>query len=175
MISASAHKAKRNTLERGDELGHRVPSVHFANSKLPMLVSAPGKQITSWKREIHRLTHDENKGYWAAVLGQVPQSLIHIIIFKGSCAMCNTYWNEKVPKNVDGRLSSKQYQGSYKGPAEKEVVLPPLTPNVDLPSLPHCARVSCIGTEISSLRHTWRNLPHGEALCTFTKMTRQNG
>ena len=30
-------------------------------------------------------------------------------------------------------------------------------------------------TKISSLPHTWRNLPHGEALWTFTKTTHQNG
>ena len=46
---------------------------------------------------------------------------------------------------------------------------------VYLPSLPHCAGVSRIGAKISSLPHTWRNLPHGEALWTFTKTTHQNG
>ena len=44
-----------------------------------------------------------------------------------------------------------------------------------LPSLPHYAGVSRIGAKISSLPHTWRNLPHGEALWTFTKTTYQNG
>ena len=43
-----------------------------------------------------------------------------------------------------------------------------------LPSLTHYAGVSRMRAKISSLPHTWRNLPHGEALWTFTKTTHQN-
>ena len=46
---------------------------------------------------------------------------------------------------------------------------------VYLPSLTLYAGVSRMRAKISSLPHTWRNLPHGEALWTFTKTTHQNG